>query len=142
MPIDVHMACNSPHDGVFAGTVTRIEVYLSGNPEELAIELDNFIDPLPMELLEGRGEFGESEATSRIRIGGKELPVLGWSHWVGSWVWDVAWMRDVWVPHLLEVLRANHWGIEEGIEPLFTAYESGASLHDAWRACRTSGGTM
>lgn len=137
MPIDVHMACNSPHNGSFAGEVSAVEIYLPSSPRELAISLESVMDPLPLERLEGLGAFHADEATSRIRVGGKELPVLGWATWVGSWVWDLASMRGVWIPHLLEVLREHHWSLEEGIEPLFTAYERGTSLQDAWRACKS-----
>lgn len=133
MPIHVSLACNDHRNGAFTGRVTRVEIGL-GPMDTLMVLDDPYIEQsgLALAFLEGRGRFHQGEAEARMRVAGKQFPVLGRTTWAGSWVYDLVFMRAVWIPPLVELLRRYKWQIDEVETQLFDAYQSGAPIAPVW----------
>lgn len=138
MPLTVMLACNDPNSGAFAGRV--IAAAFDDGARQTVLKLDSPDYPmgpgLALRFLDGPGRFNRGEATDRIRLAGREFPILGRTAWVGNWCWDAVKVRDIWIPHLIEHLREHKWQADEGDEALFTAYECGFPIAAAWRAIK------
>lgn len=116
--IPVHLCCNDPDNGNFAGQLWGIEI--ADNMEFSC----KFLDWGPRL----RYVWGDSP---RIVLAGKHFPITYHKEWYGNWCWDLVKMEGRYVLELLNWPRLRRWfDMEAGEMRLFNWWEAGQAWKD------------
>lgn len=116
--IPVHLCCNDPDSGNFAGELWGLEI--GGNLEFSG----HYIDWGPRL----RYVWGDKP---RIVLAGKHFPITYHKEWYGNWCWDLVKMEGQHVIELLNWPRLRKWfDLESGEARLFNWWHAGKRWTD------------
>lgn len=120
--IAVHLCCNDPDNGNFAGRLYALEV---GPNMEFGSKV------WPPSACPRLRYIIEDGTTIGVAIAGKHFPITFIKNWYGNWCWDLVKMEGRYVLDLLNWPRLRRWfEIEEAEVRLFNWWKAGREWTD------------
>jgi hypothetical protein len=118
--MNIHLACNDPNNGNFAGEFFAIEVD-AGDGEESLLTIDNPLSPLPMKI---------DREQRRLHIGHMKIHYTYSRDWYGNWCWNMYEIETRDVLRIIAYVRKHHWVISDGYEKIVNRWDDGLPIRE------------